>query len=451
MLKGILILYILIVLLLGLVSHKKSIYLVWLTLLVTPIIILVHGVKLHLSFMSCLMLCSIFVWIRFPNNRIYFIQFIKEHSKALLLYIFISLSIVCLSQTTPIINQLRLLLSELIVVLYSIHIFCFLKHSRNSSKMLLSIICGIFCFMAVYCTFFEIFLRMNPAGLPLYMVLGIDDNQFMIDMNDQIRGNMEFRLQGTYGHPNSLGQYYAILFPILFSKEIKIHFRLFFIIIVVGMIVLTGSRSAIVPMSVVLLLGGLGFTNRILPKILIFVILFPVLIMLIPERQMEKIEDQVAPFVASLAFWDDKIQKENDISGSSMEMRIQQWDAALKETSSNPLFGQGLGYREYWQDKHNDAHPDLLGYESILLYYLVERGWVGLIFFFVMIAYIYSFFKKSTSDTKILNLIYFTYIAGYLMIGVRPLSFLLVCLVSSLICGLNPSINTSMSNILNKE
>ena len=121
-----------------------------------------------------------------------------------------------------------------------------------------------------------------------------------------------------------------------------------------------------------------------------------------------------------------------------MEMRFNQFDAAQKEISANPILGRGYGYREHWQNKHNGPHPDLLGYESVLILYLVERGWLGLMFFFIITFYIYKLFCKETTNRTIVNLIFLGYILSIVMTGVRPFTFLFVCLSSSVVCGLFP-------------
>ena len=121
-----------------------------------------------------------------------------------------------------------------------------------------------------------------------------------------------------------------------------------------------------------------------------------------------------------------------------MQSDIFQIDAAFEEISANPIFGRGYGYRDYWIYMHNDLHPELLGFESVLLLYLVERGWIGLIFFFFMAYFIYKLSKKETISTITILLVFVGYLTSIIMTGVRPLTLLFVCLAYSVTCGIAP-------------
>lgn len=205
------------------------------------------------------------------------------------------------------------------------------------------------------------------------------------------------------------------------------------------LIFLSGSRGALVPMALILFLEFIRDSQKYLIKFMFVLLFVPFVVFIIPDRQLSEFNKRIEPFVAGLMFWDDQKQKDNDMGGSSMELRIDQWNASLDEIGDNVLFGRGLGYREYWQDKHNGSvHPNLLGYESVLIYYIVERGLVGLLFFFVMIGYLYNIFKNMTKERHLLNLLFGGYLLSIIMTGVRPLTLLIVCLSASIVCSFSP-------------
>ena len=116
-----------------------------------------------------------------------------------------------------------------------------------------------------------------------------------------------------------------------------------------------------------------------------------------------------------------------------MSMRFEQFVAANNEIRNNPLFGEGRGYREYYQEKHNQLHPKLLGYESFVLLKLVEQGWVGLFMFIILILYMYYVFKKSHCNTWILQLLFIAFFLSTLMTGIRQFSFLVLGLSAIII------------------
>lgn len=80
----------------------------------------------------------------------------------------------------------------------------------------------------------------------------------------------------------------------------------------------------------------------------------------------------------SIFFWNDKIAESNDISGSSMEMRIEQVTYPFVMIKNNLLFGKGSGYIDYYQNKlGNLVHPVMKGFETILSKIEVENGIMG--------------------------------------------------------------------------
>ena len=434
--KGILYVYILIVASVSLVSYKKGIYVVWLTLLLTPLVVLQTGIKMRLSLMTILLLGSVISELRFRERRTDWMSFISSNQKAIILYLTISFSIVFFSQTVPIGYQLRRVFDEIVMLLFALQTFLLFRDDDGNrhTTVFMRIICGVLLFNFAYFVFFELIMGINPAGLPLYMFMGVDDNENLVDMIEVERGAMSFRAQTVYGHPLSLGQYMLAFLPLFIVKK-QLRFRMVYILIICVLVVMTGTRGAMAPMFLIIILGINRLISNVLPKIVLLLIAIVLTISFIPDRQWRHFSKSVEPFVASILFWDDKKQYANDIGGSSMEMRFSQFDAALKETSANPLFGRGYGYREYWQKKHNGLHPDLLGYESLLIYYLVERGWIGLFLFFAMAFFLYRLFRNNTLEIIAIKLIFIAYLLSIIMTGVRHLTFLFVCLASSIVCG----------------
>ena len=434
--KLLLYLYILFVASVSILSYKKGCYLVWLTVLLFPPIILYMETKIKIPFIHVLMLTSVLLELRYYKNRLLYGGFIVQHQKAIFFYFTFTLCIVLMSQTVPILTQFKLFINEIIILLFALQTFLIVTNNRTVAVVLLIMVCCIILFNFLYFLYFEMYLGMNPAGKPLYMALNITDNDFLVDMIDSERGIMDFRAQTVYGHPLSLGQYMLILLPVFFLRNNNIKLVLMGMALI--LIIASGTRGALVPSILILIIGLIRSTHHLFLKTIIGITIIIVGLSIMPTRTWKIINEQAEPFAAGLMFWDENKQTETNIGGSSMSMRFDQWEAAQDEISNNPLMGRGLGYREWWQTKHNGLHPSLLGYESLLIYYLVERGWLGLILFFLMTFYIYFVFKKKTSTPYILKLIFVGYVISIIMTGVRPFSFLLVCLASSIVCGIYP-------------
>ena len=445
--KGFLILYILFVASVSLMSYKKGIYLVWLTLLFVPTIILEQKVGMNIILETFLMLGSVISELRFIERKNLWKQFASDNQKAILAYLFVSLLIVLLSQTVPVKTQLRTLLTEIAILMFSLQTFVLVKFDERCAIVLKRIVCCAIVFNVVYCVFFEMMVGVNPAGMPLYILLGVDDNQFITDMIETERGGLGFRAQTVYRHPLSLGQYMLVLLPLFFVRG-NHYLKLFFVFLVCFLIVVSGSRGAMAPMIIVLFLSFRSNIGAHLRKFALFLVSVAVAISFVPEKQWKQIKRDIEPFVASLQFWDDQKQYENKIDGSSMEMRFNQFDAALSEISDNPLFGRGYSYRDFYIFKHNALHPDLLGFESVFLLHLVERGWIGLLFFFMIVYYLYKLFVNDMPDRTIFKYVFLGYLLSIIMTGIRPLTLLFVCLSCSIIYG---TIHERRIDIVNQE
>lgn len=425
--KGVLILYILFVASVSLMSYKKGIYLVWLTFLFVPTIILEQTIKMQLSMETILLFGSVVSEMRFEERRTYWKDFFLENQKAIIAYLFVSITIVLLSQTVPLNVQFKRVFEEICMLLFALQTFILVKNEYSSAFTLRRFICWAVVFNIVYCVFFEVMVGINPAGMPLYILLGEDDNQFITDMIDSERGGMSFRAQTVYRHPLSLGQYMLVMLPLFLMKG-KLILKFIIAFLICCLIVLSGSRGAMAPMIIVLFLSFKSNIGANLRKFALFLVGVAVAISFVPDKQWKQFNRDIEPFVASLQFWDDQKQYENKIDGSSMEMRFNQFDAALKEIEENPVFGRGYGYRDYYIYLHNDLHPDLLGFESVLLLYLVERGWIGLLFFFFIAYYIYKLFRNELTDKSTIRYVFIGYLLSIIMTGVRPLTLLFVCL-----------------------
>ena len=430
-------LYILFVASVSMVSYKKGIYLIWATLLFVPTIILEQIIKMRLSMLTILLLGSVISELRYSERRTAWKDFFSYYQDAIILYLFVSLTIVFFSETVPLSVQFIRLAEEIAMLLFALQTFFLVKDNEKSALALKYIICGAIVYNIVYCIYFELIIGVNPAGMPLYVLLGQEDNDFIVDMIDSERGGFDFRAQTVYRHPLSLGQYMLVLLPLFLMKG-KYFSNLFFSFLICVLIILSGSRGAMAPMALVLFISMIKSSHIDLRKLVVILTVIVIAISSIPDQQWEKFTDKVEPFVAGLAFWDDEKQEDNDVSGSSMEMRFNQIDAAFEEISANPIFGRGYGYRDYWIYMHNDLHPELLGFESVLLLYLVERGWIGLIFFFFMAYFIFRMCKNETISTITVLLVFVGYLTSITMTGVRPLTLLFVCLAYSITCGIAP-------------
>lgn len=416
--------YLIILFVVSLKSYRLCINLIWCSLLLIPSIMLERYIRyvVLISLFSCF--CDSKHWEIFS-------KFLLMHKTALLFFIMMGLTIITFSDVVPVKNQLGWLTTNISWILLVVETFLLCRSEQLYARQLLMILCCCIIVNTIYSIYFEIYLRVNPAGLPLYILMGLGDNQYLADMVNRERGVFAFRLQSIFGHPISLGQYFCVITPVLFYIRKKV-IRIMLISIVCVIVFLTGSRGAFIPLFCFIILYVIETSLKKKQVVSLIVPLFMLfLIVTVLTNTVDWFNWDM------FAFWDDKKQMQNNFIGSDMALRISQLESAVKEIEGNYLFGKGFGYRGFFQDKFGGLHPKLLGYESVLILHLVERGWLGLIFFFITIVYIYIIFKNNTSTPFTISLVFFAYIISITMTGVRPYTFALVGLTCSIICGIS--------------
>lgn len=83
----------------------------------------------------------------------------------------------------------------------------------------------------------------------------------------------------------------------------------------------------------------------------------------------------------------------SEVGGSSIEMRLEQLDAAFDEVKSCMTFGKGYGYNSYYWSIHG-THPRLYSFESLVFVILCNYGLVGFLIWGIMFYKIFRFSKQ---------------------------------------------------------
>lgn len=424
-------------------STRKALLLFWASLFYIPSIILsTVSIKSYITLITLQIITLGFIKFSYFKSEI--LGFYKTHQKAIISYIIYTISIILLSETVPWNKQLYFVFNETLF-LFILAITFFYSRKDNTFIYQLAKIIGILVILnGIYCAIFEIYAGINPAGVPLYILMGNDE---LGDMSNIERGLFSFRLQSIYGHPLSLGQYFLLLAPIFYIRRITSSFIKYGTsFIILCLVILSGTRGAIFPLIFIILVlfsyNIITKTKFLLNTILISILIIFFYIYFVPIKYQKIISPQIENITTSLQFWNDKLQRKKNVTGSSMKMRINQFKAAQIEITNNICFGKGKGYREFYQNKYHTLHPKLLGYESLLILKLVEEGYIGLLFYLMMICYLYIFFKRKTCNVRLLFLLYFAYILSTVMTGIRPHSLLILGLTSIIIVSASPKKNT---------
>ena len=97
-------------------------------------------------------------------------------------------------------------------------------------------------------------------------------------------------------------------------------------------------------------------------------------------------------------------EKNSDVNGSSLEMRSVQYAAVLFHIQDNPFFGCGYHYFQidlgWGQGRQYLLDSRLEGLEGVTMAYLLERGFVGLLLYFLFYITIFVYLLKNLKMTS---------------------------------------------------
>lgn len=363
----------------------------------------------------------------------------RKYRYILIIYIFCSVFIILNSEKVPIKMQTSYFIAEIVQILFIIIVLSQSYKDLTLYSRLIRCIKIMLIFNFIYSITFEMILHFNPAGNMLYSMLGLNDA--FTDMINSERGAFSMRIQSIFGHPLSLGQYYLLLTPIFLANKkgnwIYATCLFFFI-------VLSGTRGALFPFIIIITIFAINKMNKQSTNLFKYILatgcLFVVIYAFLPLKYQIRTDNIYDTIVSNITFW----KESNHTTGSTMDMRTNQLDAAFYEIRNDILFGEGKGYREFYSIQNGHVHPDLLGFESLILLKLTEEGIIGLILYIILILCLYSFFWSHSNYKILTTLLYLAFFLSTIMTGIRPYSLLILGLSSIILTSnRNPYEDTS--------
>lgn len=201
------------------------------------------------------------------------------------------------------------------------------------------------------------------------------------------------RICSTWSHPISYGFICSTLFyellPFIRKRKVKILLLLLFINVLI-----CGSRTSL---AAFLLMGGIyimfryNISKSIIMALIIITLAIPVYLF-VPIVQ-EKVDSIILT-----------AKGEDNVQGSSLEMRDAQTEAALLITSEYPIFGHGYDYIQEGLGYGTDNFKGdwrLLGFESYIYVILIERGFFGLVIEIIILLSILTYaYRKRKINRK---------------------------------------------------
>lgn len=229
------------------------------------------------------------------------------------------------------------------------------------------------------------------------------------------RGLLTGRIACTMGHFLTWGQTLVLTLGYLFLVRHKIEKKLLYItiLLVAINIIFTGSRSSVVPMLILLL----GFVIR-KAKYCIASLLLLFVLGNVPFNQ--KIQNTVDSFIF---FWSEKKSHQDEMGGSSMELRAFQLETSLMVAEKNSLlFGQGLGYME--TNEYAVVQRVMIGAECLIFPIIMQQGLLGVVAWLLLYIALFVIIEKKYKRAHgiyslYLGVFFFGYFTSLIMTGDR--------------------------------
>ena len=253
---------------------------------------------------------------------------------------------------------------------------------------------------ACYGLFLTTIVGANPYIMLLSITNGSEFNEnYALAFGE---GRIFGRISSVFTHPMMFGLFLGIsLIYVFFNRKVlnKYIFILLFLIITINMIV-CGVRSVIAGTVIAIILFLLQTRN-------FKMVLIAAIIGLVGYNIINSIPE-LSTYIGSIA---DIVNQKQDVTGSSLSMRMEQLYGCFEEIDNSLLFGKGFGWTGYYTTLHGD-HPIILSFESLIYIILCNSGLIGVLLWAFLIFKIMRRNSIFVKETKVLlNTLLFFYLA----------------------------------------
>jgi O-antigen ligase len=248
-------------------------------------------------------------------------------------------------------------------------------------------------------------------------------------VNSEISISHGGRFRGIFGNPNGLGIFLvitAMLFTVINNRYKELFSRretVYIYIIIFFLIVITGSRTALLSFVLFFLFSMLFRINTMLGLAAFVILIF----------LTEYIVKNFVLVVQSVGL-ESELRIETLQEGSG---RLIAWDFAWKEIQRGLLIGRGMGYDEYYMRLNFDVLSKLGhegGVHNTYLILWLNTGLSGLISFFVAFfaLFIKASFRDRLSFPAMITVMFSIIFEPWLAASLNPYTILLLILITLL-------------------
>lgn len=305
--------------------------------------------------------------------------------------------------------------------------YSILKPVQTTLILSIVIICGYGLFLTQTQGF-------NPWLISILPLGGSEFNQdYAFSGND---GRMFGRISSVFSHPMTFGLFLCI--SLIYAWGTRRYTNKYVLMIVMALICLNilfcGIRSAIGGTAIGIC-SYMLLSHRI--KIAAGVAVGAIAVLLIINTV-----PGMNSYISSIT---DVQNKNEDVNGSSIEMRQRQLNGCFKEIQNCQLVGKGYGWVNYYKKLHGD-HPVMLAFESLIYVVLCNNGFLGITAWIVFIVY---FFRMSWPNKELkilLPTLLVTYLAYSCITGEYEYMQRTLIMYVMILMNYYPRINNNINN-----
>ncbi len=271
------------------------------------------------------------------------------------------------------------------VVVFPASIFALMQIAPESIQNFKRALLGSGFIVVIYGLYLVTMPGVNPYLMIILPIWGGEFNEAYAlgysalteNYSGVVDGRMFGRISSVFAHPMTYALYLGFIMLLciyLFSYNKKIILLSTLLIIVA--ILTCGVRSAIGALIITALMSLLIMRKFKFALGAAFVAMVFVLI-------ISSLSSDLYEYVASI-FSDNS----SNVSGSSLQMRLEQLDGCFEIIKDSPLQGMGYNWTGEYMAKHT-IHPVVLCFESIVFVVLCNTGFIGAIAWIIVVIWFY--------------------------------------------------------------
>lgn len=282
-----------------------------------------------------------------------------------------------------------------------------LQNDKSFRKKIQNTLIVIILISCIY----GILLTLVPGTNPYLLVtLPLSGNEFNDLYASSDSGRIFGRISSVFAHPMNFGIFLSLVSVYAYNIRKNIPKILFIILITIILLnaLLHGVRSTII--TIFATTCYFLYKHKNFKLILTTCIIFSIIALIISQNQA------LSDYVLSIT---DINSKKTAVTGSSLDMRIEQLNGAIKEINNSQLVGKGYAYNLYYYETQGN-HPVLLAFESLIFVVLCNYGYIGVVIYILTVFLYFRNLSKYINDINgkiILQCLYICFLIYTLFTG----------------------------------